>query len=79
MTTVGNATNLFRPVPPSTLQSNLAEHYKRTSEFVSDQFEELTGPDQQPQQKSTASNDVLDRNEERVRPMGVGANIDIYV
>lgn len=79
---VGQKLSLFRPAPPSMLQSNLAEYYQRTSEFVKEQFGELKrSPIQETERKSAHSHGV-DADDEiappRIKPLGLGANFDIY-
>ncbi|MBI1387590.1 MAG: hypothetical protein GC154_04000 [bacterium] len=78
--------SLYRPVPSSTLQQNLARYYKRTAEFVNENFHELrnmasdrnpgaTDQPQDPQQPAEVSSPFR----ERVRPVGLGGNLDIFV
>jgi hypothetical protein len=79
---VGQNMSLFRPSPPSVLQSNLAEYYQRTSEFVKEQFGELKRPSVQESERNGATTFTDDSNEEntppRIKPLGLGANFDIY-
>ena len=77
--TIAHSTTLFRPVPVSKLQKNLASFYERTSRFVDEQFRELV--DGAAPEKSAASAAQTDHQEEvtQLKPPGLGALIDIYV
>ncbi|MDP8244793.1 MAG: hypothetical protein P9L94_11970 [Candidatus Hinthialibacter antarcticus] len=76
------STSLFRPVPASQLQQNLAEHFQRTADFVDENFQEMREATakkvesdapklEEPQQRASLR--------ERIRPAGLGAQLDIFV
>lgn len=83
MNTIGQSATLFRPVPPSTLQSNLAQHYQRTSEFVRDSFSQFRegeaasgAPDSTTDSRPGESR--RSESDDRIRPYGMGTNVDLY-
>lgn len=84
MQTVGQPTSLFRPVPPSTLQTNLAQHYQRTSDFVSDRFDDIRSSEgnrtqaTSPTRESEASERDRTSDSDRIRPYGMGTMVDLY-
>ena len=76
---LSNTTSLFRPVPASRLQSNLAQYYERTSEFVNEQFEKFMDetPSEKKQSRVNTSND--DGEQIKLQPKGIGAHVDLYI
>jgi hypothetical protein len=71
-------TSLYRPIPVSTLQGNLAQYYQRTSKFVDEQFDELVNvPGQEGLKSKSALKDEA-KEKPRLNPSGVGGALDIY-
>ncbi len=75
------ANSLFRPVPLSKLQQNLAQFYEKTSNYVNEHFHEMAAPGE----AGTSSTKKLFSEESetseypRLNPHGVGQFIDIRV
>ena len=72
------STSLFRPVPTNRLQSNLASHYNRTSEFVDARFNELNAMPETLNSKTAEKNTESQDGNARLKPFGLGRLMDIY-
>ncbi|MBD3267144.1 hypothetical protein GF373_10785 [bacterium] len=71
-------TTLFRPTPASTLQNNLAQFYEKTSQFVDEQFRDMSEVPEHPK-RSLVQMDVDENSEKpRLNPTGIGAKVDLY-
>lgn len=73
--------SLFRPIPLTSLQQNLAGFYGKTQEFVQERFEsirnevsETSGRKTNPTTEKSASDSNV-----AIRPTGVGELLDMYV
>lgn len=73
--------SLFRPVPLTSLQQNLAGFYGKTQEFVRERFEsirnEVSGTSGRKTNPTTEKND--NETTIAIRPTGVGELLDMYV
>ncbi|MEW6234437.1 MAG: hypothetical protein AB1656_03530 [Candidatus Omnitrophota bacterium] len=72
------STSLFRPIPTNRLQSNLASHYNRTSEFVDARFNELIDLPDDLDSKMAKKNAEIQEDTARLKPFGLGRLLDIY-
>jgi len=72
------SSSLFQPVPTNRLQSNLASHYNRTSEFVDARFNELIAMPDALDSKSAEKNAEPQDGTARLKPFGLGRLLDIF-
>lgn len=73
------STSLFRPEPLNKLQSNLASHYERTSQYVDKQFQEMAEPTETTTQKLLKSKSESEDSIPRLNPIGLGQVVDLYI
>lgn len=74
--------SLFKPVPASQLQQNLAEHFQRTADFVDENFQEMRDATTQKLESDSPEQEQPQKRaslRERIRPAGLGARLDIFV
>lgn len=71
-------TSLYRPVPVSTLQSNLAHFYQRTSKFVEEHFQEMVSAQTGQKESASSEETTKDTSKHRMNPTGMGGLLDIY-
>ena len=74
-----NTTSLFRPVPISTLQNNLAEYYQRTADFVGERFHDMISTGDQSRSPSQEKKMKSEGTQHRINPIGLGMRVDILV
>lgn len=75
-------TSLFRPVPASELQQNLAEHFQRTADFVDENFQAMRETSAKKVESETPEPESPQKRaslRERIRPVGLGSQLDIFV
>ena len=73
---------LFKPVPASQLQQNLAEHFQRTADFVDENFQAMRDTTTEKLDSEKPEENQPQRGaslRERIRPAGLGARLDIFV
>ncbi len=74
--------SLFRPVPASELQQNLAEHFQRTAEFVDENFQAVRNTSAQKASENVTETEPQEKRSllrDRIRPAGLGGRLDIFV
>ncbi len=76
---LSNTASLFRPRPVNELQSNLAQFYERTSEFVDHHFKEMSDATSSEKKNSKLQNGSSEESLPRLNPKGLGLLVDLVV